>query len=354
MYNKYKRKWKFKINLTYIAIIIIILLIAVGVGYAKFGETLKIMGLVTLTEEDEENPEKTPIEVSFSTVYYDSTQLHYSITVKNVLDSKITNWRFKLGMPEGTKYQVWNSGNATITQNYFSGSVLASGASVTLTGSIAIPTGANLNDYLHPSITNILVNYYDEDYPIGGEEGTIRKITLNTNNASIIIGESYVLTATREPKTAVGVIKWSSSNTNIVEVIGRGVIKGKNTGTATVTAKLEGVTATCVITVKENITPLEIKFTVTNSWDQHIQYDMEVKNISNKVINNWNFKVEVPSSTTGKVYWGATFTDGTIKGTDLKNISVGGSVSFSGELVLPTGYNINNYTNPVFTDIIVE
>lgn len=355
MHNKYKRRWKFKINLTYVAIIMIIIFSMIGVGYARFGETLKIKGFVTLVKNEEGNPSEYPIEVSFSTLYYDATQLHYSITVKNISGNDITNWRFKLGMPLGTKYQVWNSGNAIITENYFSGFTIVAGSSITLTGGITIPSGASLNDYLNPSITNVLVNYYDEDYPIEGENaGPIQKISLNVNNISIITGESYVLNVTREPKNAVGVIKWSSSNTNVAEIIGRGIIKGKGNGTAIITAKLENATASCVITVAENITPIEVNFSITNSWEQHMQYNIEVKNISNKAITNWRFKVEMPIGTTGSVYWGAVFLEGVFRGTDLNNIPVDGSISFSGELVLPSGYNINNYRKPAIIDINAE
>lgn len=74
----------------------------------------------------------------------------------------------------------------------------------------------------------------------------------NTNHLSIYNGESRDLTISRTNMSNSNNIKWTSSNKNIAECIGKGTtcsIKANGVGKATVTAELNGKTTICNIYV---------------------------------------------------------------------------------------------------------
>lgn len=77
-----------------------------------------------------------------------------------------------------------------------------------------------------------------------------KKITLNKTSASIYIGNSVTLKA-KKSKNLTGTVKWKSSNKSIATVSSSGKVTGKKAGTATITAYIGKVKATCKITVKK-------------------------------------------------------------------------------------------------------
>ena len=74
-----------------------------------------------------------------------------------------------------------------------------------------------------------------------------KTIKLNESVKELVVGESFMLTATTTPADAE--IVWSSSNEAIVTV-DNGNVLAISAGSATVTAKNDTATATCEITVK--------------------------------------------------------------------------------------------------------
>lgn len=72
-------------------------------------------------------------------------------------------------------------------------------------------------------------------------------LSLNKKSASIKAGQSLALRAKVAPKKKV---KWSTSNSKVVTVNSKGVVKGRKKGTAKVTARVGNKSATCKITVK--------------------------------------------------------------------------------------------------------
>lgn len=74
-------------------------------------------------------------------------------------------------------------------------------------------------------------------------------ISLNKQSAELTVGGTETLTVTRTPSCATDIISWTSSNTNIATVSG-GEVEAKAPGTTTITAKANGKTATCTVTVK--------------------------------------------------------------------------------------------------------
>ena len=72
-------------------------------------------------------------------------------------------------------------------------------------------------------------------------------IELDKNQAELTVGGTVQLTATTESKEAV---VWSSSDENVATVDG-GLVTAVAQGTVTITATVEGVSASCTVTVKE-------------------------------------------------------------------------------------------------------
>lgn len=73
-------------------------------------------------------------------------------------------------------------------------------------------------------------------------------LKLNKLSATITVGKTITLKATVTGKK--GTVKWSSSRNSVAAVNSKGVVTGKQKGTATITARVNGVKKTCRITVK--------------------------------------------------------------------------------------------------------
>lgn len=80
---------------------------------------------------------------------------------------------------------------------------------------------------------------------------TVKKptITLNRASASLLKNKTLTLKATVKGKSQK--VTWSTSNKKIAAVNQKGKVTAKKAGTVTITAKANGVTAKCKITVKE-------------------------------------------------------------------------------------------------------
>lgn len=79
------------------------------------------------------------------------------------------------------------------------------------------------------------------DEPLSG-------VTLDQAKLSVAVGETATLVATNQPKGAVGVVAWSTSDETIATVKD-GVVTGVKKGTANIIATVGAFSATCAVTV---------------------------------------------------------------------------------------------------------
>jgi len=73
-------------------------------------------------------------------------------------------------------------------------------------------------------------------------------ITLN-ESAEVAVGKTVTLNATLKPAGSVGTVTWTSSDESIATVDENGVVTGVALGTATITANVNGFSATCEVKV---------------------------------------------------------------------------------------------------------
>lgn len=94
----------------------------------------------------------------------------------------------------------------------------------------------------------------------------VTSITLDKNSLSLVKGESETLTATVNPSGATHTnVSWSSSDSNVASVDSKGKVKAIASGNATITAQVDGIKATCTVTVTvpvESITLNKTKITL--------------------------------------------------------------------------------------------
>lgn len=92
---------------------------------------------------------------------------------------------------------------------------------------------------------------YPKPLPAPGTQntGNVTGITLNHTAANVTVGETVKLTVSRTPAGAAGRLVFTSSDEGVAMVASSGIVTGKKTGTATITAKIGEVSASCIVTV---------------------------------------------------------------------------------------------------------
>ena len=112
--------------------------------------------------------------------------------------------------------------------------------------------------------------YPDSGSSSGSTDPT--SISLNKSSASLEIGNTLQLSASLQPSGATGTITWSSNNTSIATVNSTGLVTAKAAGTATITASINGLTATCVVTVLDE--------NASSTYEKIASYDFSSGNTS--------------------------------------------------------------------------
>lgn len=101
-------------------------------------------------------------------------------------------------------------------------------------------------------------------------------ISLSSSTITLYAGENAVLSATISPTNATDkTITWSTSNSKVATVSG-GKIVAKAAGTATITAKTSnGKTATCKVTVKDKVVPLQWTVVALDSCPTNVKNEFK-------------------------------------------------------------------------------
>ena len=109
-------------------------------------------------------------------------------------------------------------------------------------------------------------------------------VSLNKTSLTVFKGASQTVTATVNPSNATNKsVTWTSSDNNIATV-SNGKITGKNTGTATITAKTSnGKTASCKVTVKPAVTLNKTSLTLGKGETYKLNAKVD-SSISNKTV----------------------------------------------------------------------
>ncbi len=141
----------------------------------------------------------------------------------------------------------WSTGNANVATVDGNGLVTAVGVgTATITCTNSAGQTATIDIIVEPTL--------------------VTSISLDRNTATMNAGESFALVVTILPEDATDKsVTWKSSNDGVATVSVDGVVTAVGAGTADVTATANdgsGLSATCVVTVKEQ---------VTISWEQTIE-----------------------------------------------------------------------------------
>ena len=84
----------------------------------------------------------------------------------------------------------------------------------------------------------------------------VTSVTVNPTTLSLDVGKTSVLGATVKPDDATNkTVTWTSSDTNKATVDTKGCVTAKAEGTVTITATVDGKSATCTVTIKKGYDP---------------------------------------------------------------------------------------------------
>ena len=135
----------------------------------------------------------------------------------------------------------------------------------------------------------------------------IESVTLNKTTLTLAEGDSETLTATVNPDNATDkTVTWSSSKTSVATV-DNGKITAIAEGTATITAKAGEKTATCTVTVKKKVVPVEsvtlnkTALTLTEGDSETLTATVNPDNATDKTVTWSSSKTSVATVDNGKI-----------------------------------------------------
>lgn len=107
----------------------------------------------------------------------------------------------------------------------------------------------------------------------GGDEPIIvtTSVTLSATELSLTVGSSQTLTATVSPDNVTNKsVIWQSSNTSVAMVSSNGVVTGIGAGAAIITVIYGDKSATCVVTVEQEVGGVDASI---DPWGKTDNYD---------------------------------------------------------------------------------
>lgn len=93
--------------------------------------------------------------------------------------------------------------------------------------------------------------------PEQGKDNKLQKVFIDPEEVELLEGGTKTLEIVTEPANfPYNSVSWSSSDKEVATISRRGVLTAVAPGNATITADVDGFTASCEVTVKQNITPV--------------------------------------------------------------------------------------------------
>ena len=108
--------------------------------------------------------------------------------------------------------------------------------------------------------------YCDEKIAVALDPVPATKLSLDQTSVTMQAGDEFQVKSSMSPANTTDAVTWSSTNTEIAEVNGCGVIKAKKTGTIVIRAK---ATNGCTADVKVNVKPGPSELTL-NCWSDDL------------------------------------------------------------------------------------
>lgn len=191
------------------------------------------------------------------------------------------------------KSLVWSSDKTTIASVDQNGKVTAKAAG---TANVTVTTSNGCKTTCKVTVKNPV----KPTVPI-----KVSKVTLNKKSLTLGVKETFTLKATVKPKNATNrKVTWKSNKPKIVAVSKSGKVTAKKTGKAIITAKADGKTAKCTITVKAAPKKISLnakKKTLKKGKTFQIKVKLPKKTASNKITYTSSKKKIASVSSKGKV-----------------------------------------------------
>ena len=181
--------------------------------------------------------ESLPLHTAVSSITINQTQITLLINESTVLNATITP-------SDATNKNVsWSSSDVSVASVNQNGLVTAIKAGIT---TITVTTEDG------NKTASCAVTVKERVYPVNG-------ISLDNTTLSLTEGNSQTLTATITPTNATNKnVSWSSSDASVASVNQNGLVTAIKAGIATITVTTEdgNKTASCAVTVKERVYPV--------------------------------------------------------------------------------------------------
>ena len=133
----------------------------------------------------------------------------------------------------------------------------------------------------------------------------VTKVTLNKTKLTLGAKEKFTLKATIAPKNATNKkVEWTSNKKSVATVSSKGVVTAKKAGKATISAKIDGITKKCVVTVKKAPTKITLNAknkTLKKGKKFQIKVKLPKNTASNKITYKTSNKKVATVTSSGKV-----------------------------------------------------
>lgn len=126
-----------------------------------------------------------------------------------------------------------------------------------------VKRGVKDTAYTNSKLTNSTRYYYQITAVRGSYESgksgsvTTKAASLDISQTSVVVQKRFSVSVSATPHPG-GTVKWSTSNPGVATVSSDGVIYGVNVGTATITAKANGVTRTISVKVRQTLDGIDV------------------------------------------------------------------------------------------------